>query len=149
LYKHKEQLILSDKTNLSAKVSSEDNFEGSALQKTVPKTNKRKWHDKKLLGEFKKIIPPAFDGGFDKGARTCLLNMGKYLQIYNYPRILRDRLVVYQHNGKEVIWWQDTKIVNNIRSIELNLNIFKKYLKQNYLTKIYYDEKPMNFMISN
>jgi hypothetical protein len=39
-----------------------------------------------LFGEFKKIRPPSFDGESEEGEKAWLLNMGKYFQIYNYPR---------------------------------------------------------------
>jgi hypothetical protein len=35
--------------------------------------------------------------------------------------------------------------MNKIRSNELNWKIFKKYFKQKYLTKRYYDEKSKEF----
>jgi len=52
---------------------------------------------------------------------------------------------VYQLNGKVVIWWQETKIVNKVRSSELTWKIFKTYFKQKYLTKRYFNEKDKEF----
>jgi hypothetical protein len=80
--------------------NSEDNSDNNTLQRIIPKTKKRKWHEEELLGEFKKIRPPNFDGESEEGAEAWLLNMSKYFQIYNYPRNLKARLVVYQLNGK-------------------------------------------------
>jgi hypothetical protein len=42
------------------------------------------------------------------------------------------RLVVYHLNGKDAIWWKDTKRVNKIKGSELNWKIFKKYFKEKY-----------------
>jgi hypothetical protein len=88
---------------LLAEESSEDSSENNNLQKMTLKNNKIKWCDNKLSGEFKKIIPPSFDGEYEEGVESWLLNMGNYLQIYNYLGNLRSRLVVYQLNGKVVI----------------------------------------------
>jgi hypothetical protein len=71
--------------------------------------------------------------------------MGKYFQIYNYSRNLRARLEIYQLNGKVVIWWKETKTINKIRSNELTWKIFKKYIKQKYLTERYFNEKAKEF----
>jgi hypothetical protein len=64
---------------------------------------------------LKKIRPPNFDGEMEEGAKSWLLNMGKYFQIYNYSGNLRARLAIYQLNGKDVIWWQETKTIKKLR----------------------------------
>jgi len=119
-HKRKEYQVNSDKIELLEELNSEDNLYNSTLQKFTPKTKTRKWHEEELLGEFKKIKPPNFDGQYEERAEAWILNMSKYFQIYNYPENLKARLVVYQKNGKYAIWWQEIKIVNKIRSSELN-----------------------------
>jgi hypothetical protein len=74
-HKHKDHPIISDKTKLLTEGSSEDNSKRSTLQKTIPKTKEKKWHDNKLFGEFKKIRPPNFDGESEEGVEAWLLNM--------------------------------------------------------------------------
>jgi len=96
LHKNKDYPLISDKIKLLTKGSSDDNFEGNTLQKTIPKTKKRKWHDNKLFGDLKKIRPPNFDGEFEEGEKAWILNMGKYFQIYNYLGNLRVRFSMYQ-----------------------------------------------------
>jgi hypothetical protein len=71
--------------------------------------------------------------------------MEKYFQIYNYSRNLRARLELYQLKEKNVIWWQETKMINKIRSNELSSKIFKKYFIHKYLNERYFDEKTKEF----
>jgi len=76
--------VLSDKATSMTKENIKDNSEDNTLQNKPPKTKKRKWHSNELIGEFKKIIPPNFDGETEEGVETWLLNIGKYFHIYNY-----------------------------------------------------------------
>jgi hypothetical protein len=102
-HKRKEHPMFSDKTKLLNEESSENSSENSTLQKMTLKTKKIKWRDNKFYGEFKKIRSPSFDGEFEERAEAWLLNMGKYFQIYNYPRNMRARLDVHQLNSKSSI----------------------------------------------
>ena len=82
--------------------SSEDNYH----------SRKRKFKPyEEILGEFKKIKSPTFNGEIDKGeeAESWLSGMKKYFQIYNYSNQIKARMTIYSLTGKEDIWWQDLK----------------------------------------
>ena len=82
--------------------SSEDNYH----------SRKRKFKPyEEILGEFKKIKPPTFNGETEKGeeVESCLSRIKKYFQIYNYSNQLKARMAIYNLTGKEDIWWQDLK----------------------------------------
>ena len=80
--------MFSDKITSTTKENNNNSFEDNTLQKRSPKKKKRKWNTNELIGEFKKIRPPNFDGEIEEGEESWLLNMGKYFQIYNYSRNL-------------------------------------------------------------
>ena len=65
-------------------------------------------------GEFKKIIPPMFNGEIEKGeeSEAWLSRIDKYFQIYNYFDELKAKMAIYNLTGKIDIWWQDIKKVN-------------------------------------
>ena len=82
--------------------SSEDNYH----------SRKRKFKPyEEILGEFKKIKPPTFNGETEKGeeAESWLSGMKKYFQIYNYSNQLKARMAIYNLTRKADIWWQDLK----------------------------------------
>jgi len=66
-----------------------------------PRTSKYKPCEE-LAGEFKKIIPPTFNGEVEKGeeAEAWLSGMKKYFQIYNYSNKLKSRMAIYNLTGK-------------------------------------------------
>jgi hypothetical protein len=104
-HKRREQSMFSNKITSMNEKNRNNSFKDNTLQKRSPKNRKRKWHTTELIGEFKKIIPPSFDGETEEGTKSWILNMGKYFQIYNYYGNLRGRLEIYQLNGKAAIWW--------------------------------------------
>ena len=66
-------------------------------------TRKRKYNPyEEILGEFKKIKPPMFNGEVGKGeeVEAWLSGMKKYFQIYNYPDRLKARMDIYNLTGK-------------------------------------------------
>jgi hypothetical protein len=69
-HKCKDYKTNSDQTKLLNEESSEDNSSSNTLHRIIPKTKKIKWHEEELLGEFKKIIPPNFDGEFEEGEES-------------------------------------------------------------------------------
>ena len=121
-HKSKKYKLSKIKSSLSSKIygdshrknrqytsdSSEDNYH----------SRKRKFKPyEEISGEFKKIKPPTFNGGTEKGeeVESWLSGMKKYFQIYNYSNQLKARMAIYNLIGKAYIWWQDLKWVKDIR----------------------------------
>lgn len=48
-----------------------------------------------LQADIRKIIPPTFDRKKEEDVEACLLNMIKYLQVYEYESNLKARLGIY------------------------------------------------------
>jgi len=69
-------------------------------------------------GEFKKIKPSLFEGESEE-AGAWLIDMGKYLQIYEYTVKLKARLVVYQLQRKATLWSDETETVRKIDEEEV------------------------------
>ena len=111
-------------------------------------TKKRKYKPyEEISGEFKKIKPPTFNGETEKGeeAESWLSGMKKYFHIYNYSNQLKARMAIYNLSGKADIWWQDLKRVKGIREKNVNQSTFKKYFKNKFLSKQYYQERAKKF----
>lgn len=64
-----------------------------------------------LQGEFQKIKPPHFDGELEEAAEAWLINMNKYVQLYEYDHNLKAWLAIFQLHGKATLWWEEVKIV--------------------------------------
>lgn len=120
-------------------------LEGSTSKKFTPPSKKSKNYETKLEGEFEKVKFPTFDGETKEGVKSWLLNMTKYFQVYNYPSNLKARLVVYQLNSKEALWWQKVKIVHHIQGNNMTWKLFKQDFKQKYLNERYCDKKAKEF----
>ena len=54
-------------------------------------------------------------------------------------------MTIYNLTEKADIWWQDIKIVKNIKEKYLTQRIFKKYFKMKFLSKQYYEERAKKF----
>jgi hypothetical protein len=125
----------------------DSSFEGtpSAQDKTIL-DRKRKQIDH-LEGEFKKIKPTTFDGESRTGeeAEAWLLDIKKYLQIYNYSSNMKVRMAIYNLKGKAIIWWQDLKLAKGLKEKQLEWFDFKKYFKKQYLSKSYYERNMKEF----
>ena len=90
---------------------------------------KQKGKTVELQGEFKKLRPLMFDGGFEEAVEAWFLNIKIFFQIYSYDDNLRARLGIFQLSGKVALWWKEAKSVNNIRSKELRWKLSKKLFK--------------------
>ena len=71
--------------------------------------------------------------------------MKKYFQIYNYSNQLKERMAIYNLTGKADIWWQDLKRVKGIREKNINWSTCKKYFKNKFLSKQYYEKRAKEF----
>ena len=65
--------------------------------------------------------------------------MKKHFQIYNYSNQLKGRTAIYNLTWKADIWWQDLKRVKGIREKNINWSTFKKYSRNFFLSKQYYE----------
>ena len=68
--------------------------------------------EKELQGEFWKIRPPTYDGEKEEDVEALLLNMVKYFQFYEYGSNLKAILAIYKLQGKEILCWEETKMVD-------------------------------------
>ena len=50
-------------------------------------------------------------------------------------------MAIYNLTGKADIWWQDLKRVKVIREKNINWSTFKKYFKNKFVSKQYYEER--------
>jgi hypothetical protein len=105
---HEEEVSKRASKNFGVKIEKGDSSSKgtpSAEDKTIPdKKRKRTDH---LEGESKKIKPATFDGESRIGeeAEAWLLDIKKYLQIYNYSSNMKVRMAIYSLKGKANIWW--------------------------------------------
>eukprot|EP00253_Pinus_taeda_P022911 PITA_22911 len=68
-----------------------------------------------LQGEFRKIKPPHYDGEQEEATESCLINMNKYFQPYEYDHNLKARLAIFQLQGKATLWWEEAKEFHDLR----------------------------------
>ena len=74
-----------------------------------------------------------------------ILGMKKYFQVQGYSRNMKERVAIFNMNGRESIWWDHLKKVRKINEIKIVWEEFKKYFKQKYLSDRYYDDKIKEF----
>lgn len=70
-----------------------------------------------LQGEFRKIKPITFNGENEEDAEAWLFNMTKYFQVYEYENNINAKLIIYQLQGKDALWWEEVK---NVHTLEEN-----------------------------
>jgi hypothetical protein len=89
-----------------------------------------------LEGEFKKIKPSTFDRDSKtrEEVEAWLLDIKKYLQIYNYSSNMKVRMAIYNLKGKASIWWQDLKLAKGLKQEQMEWSYFSKYFKKKYLS---------------
>ena len=54
-------------------------------------------------------------------------------------------MAIYNLTGKADIWWKDLKRVKGIRKKNINWSTFKKYFKNKFLSKQYYEEQAKEY----
>jgi hypothetical protein len=98
------------------------NSEGSSSRKTSShsqrKGKKRKNSKSHDPEEFKKSKPPSFNGVIKKGEEVepWLLGLKMYFRVHDYFENLKDRITIFNLNGKYSIWWVDLKNVSPTRT---------------------------------
>ena len=76
-----------------------------------------------------------FNVEVEKGeeAEAQLSGMKKYFHIYNYSDRLKSQMNIYNLTGKADIWWQDIKMVQNLKEEYLTWRVLKNYFKRKFL----------------
>ena len=54
-------------------------------------------------------------------------------------------MAIYNITGKAYIWWQDLKRVKGIKENNIKWSTFKKYFKNKFMSKQYYEERAKEF----
>ena len=80
---------------------------------------KPKQHDE-VMGEFKKIKPPTFNGEVETG---------------------EEAKAIYNLTEKANIWCRDIKRVKRIQEREITWKTFRRYFKKQYMYETYYEGK--------
>lgn len=81
----------------------------------------------------------------EEAVEVWLININKYFQIDKYDDNLKERLVIYQVQGKARLWWEEVKIVHTITEKEVIWGDFQKHFKEKYFTEKFYDDKVKEF----
>ena len=71
--------------------------------------------------------------------------MKKYFQVQDYLGNMKARVVIFNMDGRESIWWEHLRQVKKINEKNIVWKQFKKYFKQKYLSDRYYDDKIKEF----
>ena len=58
---------------------------------------------------------------------------------------MKERVSIFNLNGRASIWWEHFKQLNNINERIMKWKQFKKYFKQKYLSNRYYDDTIKEF----
>jgi hypothetical protein len=69
----------------------------------------------------------------------------KYFRVHEYSKNLKDRITIFNLNGKTSIWWDDLTNVKGIHEKDLKWKQFEKHFRRKYLSERYYDEKTKEF----
>ena len=92
-------------------------------------------------------MAPTFDGESktSQEAEAWILGMKKYFQIHDYSRNERDRINIYNLNGRASIWWENLMQAKGIKERQVRWDQFKTYFEEKYLSSRYYDNKRKEF----
>ena len=90
-----------------------------------------------LEGEFKKIKPFTFDGESRMGeeVEAWILDINKYLQIYNYSSNMKVKMTICNLKGKASILWQDLKLAKGLKEKKMEWSYFKNISRSNICQK--------------
>ena len=69
-----------------------------------------------LQGELRKLKPPSFDGERERedDAEAWMLGLMRYFQLHNYSSNLEEIIFTYHLHGKDAMWWDKLKQVEQI-----------------------------------
>ena len=60
--------------------------------------------------------------------------MRKYFQVLHYYGNTKERVYIFNLNGKASIWWENLREVKKINEINIVWKQLEKYFKQKYLS---------------
>lgn len=66
--------------------------------------------------------------------------MVKYFRVYECEINMKERLFVYQLQGKATLWWEETKIIRLLDEKIVLWEDFEQKFKYCYLSERYYDD---------
>ena len=107
---------------------SSDSEETSVGSSSPSHKSKRKSHYRNSSrDEFKKAKPSTFNGEIktSQEAKAWLLGIKKYFQFQDYSRNMRERVSIFNLNGRASIWWENLRQVKKINDINLVWKYFK------------------------
>jgi hypothetical protein len=107
----------------------------SDTRPSVPRNKKMRHSQSSLPKEFKKDKSPTFDGEIKKGeeVEAWLLGMRKYFRVHNYLENTKAKIVVFNLNEGDSIWWEDLKEVKGLEESKLTWRQFEKYFRKGIL----------------
>ena len=96
-----------------------------------------------LVGEWRRIKPPTFDGEVkqEKDVEAWLIGLRKFFQLHQYTPNMEARVAIYHLQGKATIWWDQLVKLKDIDEDKTSWRKFKKYFQKEYLSEHYYDKK--------
>ena len=99
-----------------------------------------------MEGEHKNINPNSFveESNTREEGEAWMLDIKKYIKIYNLSNNMKVRITVYNLKGNASIWWHDLNISHGLKEKKLEWSEFKKLFKK-YLLEIYYERKTKEF----
>ena len=94
-----------------------------------------------------KLNPPSFDGERERedDVEAWLLGLQRYFQLHNYSSNLEDRIATYHLHGKDAVWWDQLKKVENVNESRITWKQFNKYFQKECLSEHFYDKKMQEF----
>ena len=127
--------------------SSDSDESSGVLSSSSRKRKRKRRHRNSSRDEFKKAKPPTFNGEIKTGQEVeyWILGMKKYFQVQDNSGNMKERVSIFNMNGRASIWWDHLRWVKRISEIRLKWKQFKKYFKQKYLYSRYYGEKIKEF----
>ena len=73
--------------------------------------------------------------------------MRKYFQVQDYSGYMKERVAIFNMNGRVSIWWEHLMQVKKINDRNIMWKQFKKYFKKKDLSDMYYDDKIKEFHV--
>ena len=78
-------------------------------------------------------------------AEAWILGIKMYFQVQDYSGNMKERVSIFNLNGRASIWWEHFKQVKRIGERKMKWKQFKKYFKKKYLSDRYYDDNIKEF----
>jgi hypothetical protein len=95
-----------------------------------PIRHQRRRHEiESFQGDMRNLKPQSFYGERERedDVEAWFLGLKRYFQFHNYSSNLEARISTYNLHGKDVMWWDQLKKVENINENRITWKKFKKY----------------------